>query len=126
MRSYSALRNLQEAHNGWLEALFTQARPVLDAALRDLFRTRPELAAVSWTVTRSARANFALIVTGVELRRRDGTIIRVDDDASQRHYRGFIDLLVANAEILSAAVMACPAHVVATPDGQLAVTTSAS
>nr|MBK7067937.1 hypothetical protein [Deltaproteobacteria bacterium] len=69
------MRNLQEAHNRWLETLLTQARPALDAALRDLFRSRPELASVAWTITRSAGANFALVVTGLEFRLRDGTVL---------------------------------------------------
>jgi hypothetical protein len=124
--AFDRLRRLHRAHDRWLEELFTEARPALDAALRDLFRTRPELASVAWTVTRSARANFALVVTGVELHRRDGSVVKVGDAASPRRYRAFTDLLVANAEILSAGVMACPAHVVATPDGELAVTTPAS
>lgn len=123
---YDQLRRLQAAHAAWLEALFAQARPALEAAFGDLFRSRPELASVAWTITRSARSNFALVVTGVELRRRDGTVVKVGDAASPRRSRAFTELLVANAEIVCAAVMTCPADVVATPDGQLAVTTPAS
>ena len=125
MRPFSRLRSLQEAHNAWLEALFTQARPAVDAAHRDLFRIRPDLASVAWTITGSARAGFSLVVTSVEFHRRDGTIIGAGDAvACPRRYRPLADLLIANAEILAATVLACTAQVVATRDGQLTVTTA--
>lgn len=122
--SYAALRRLQRAHNAWLETLLTEARPALDAALRELFAACPELASVAWTVGRPDHR-----VTGVEFRLHDGSVWCGDDgdvrgdpvELNPRRYRPLLHLLVANGEVLAAAAMAYPAHVTATPDGALTV-----
>jgi hypothetical protein len=124
--SYAPLRRLQRAHNAWLETLLTEARPALDAALRELFSACPELAFVAWAVSHPEHR-----VTNVEFHLRDGVVWRGDDgtvvgdpvELNPRRYRPLALLLVANGEVLAAAAMTCPAHVAATPDGALTVTT---
>lgn len=125
---YAALKRLQRAHNAWLETLLTESRPALDAALRELFAACPELVSVAFTLSRPDHR-----VTGVEFRLRDGAVWRGDDGAlvgesaraDPRRYRPLALLLLANGEVLAAAVLRTDARVVATPDGELAITSTA-
>lgn len=122
---YAALVRLQRAHNAWLELLLTESRSALDATFRELFAACPELTSVAFTVSRPDHH-----VSGVEFHLRDGTVWRGDDGAlvgesvhaNPRRYRPLALLLLANGEVLAAAVMVCPARVTATPNGALAVT----
>lgn len=123
--AYAKLRRLQQLHNHWLETLLTESCAALDEALRELFAACPEVASIAFTITRESDQ-----VTGVEFRLCDGAMWRGDDGvlvgesalANPRRYRPLALLLLANGEVLAAAAMACPARVVGTADGALAVT----
>ena len=125
---YTALKRLQQAHNAWLETLLTESRPALDEALCELFAAYPELASVAFTLSRPDHR-----VTGVEFRLCDGAVWRGDDGvlvgesarADPRRYQPLALLLLANGEVLAAAVLHTDARVVATPDGALAITATA-
>lgn len=129
--AFAHLRKLQRLHNAWLEILYTDAKPALDAALAEVFAACPELTSISWTLSRPERAGYACVVSVVEFHAADGSVWGAADGvtegptqptaASLRRYRELVELFVANGEVVGAVVLRWPVRVVAERDGAMTI-----